>query len=691
MSDKYYRGLRNIINDTKYKLQLASINLKINENKNSISGIKNDISEINNFSDKINDNETNISDNLEKINDIENQIKIVTEPYNETFILQNRLITSSSQVIFEKKINFDFSKGGFFNILTTCNYEYNPIYNLVHSYRFYNDKNEVIKREIIPHNIVSNVVKDEFKFESIDTSSLKIEIYLADNSTYARIKLSDSSLQFKYSEIKFKITTNEDNIKSNLKKINDNSGLINTNIKNISSNTELVTDLKNNSIIINDIYDETFIFSNRTTSSESQLIFKKTINFDFSKGGFFNILTTCNCEYDTKYNFNHSYHFYNDNNELFKKEDIINNMISNVVKDDFKIESIDTSSLQIILYINGNSNNETIKLTNSSLQFKYTEIKFKTNINENNIKLNFKKINDNSGLISTISSNSSKLSNLDIDVKKDIYKEIFNIENFETTSNFKLIFEKQIDFKFTKTGVIKIKANYEYLQLNNSKHRHIYIFQNNGTLFKQVDIDHYSKIVNDEFSIPSTIESENIDLLIYSVNPFGNNSKITLNKNSIEFIYNDFTKILKTDYNLEKINTNEGNISSNKGLIDTNTSSISDNKTLIESNQSDISDNFGKIGINTGSIASNLEKINDNKDDIVALQTSNVKAFYNLDQIFIYDIEKRNQTVNKNNHFHIFEKEITYNFTKNSYLEIALKILTKLSNYVLIGFFSNIM
>ena len=40
--------------------------LKINENKNSISGIKNDISEINNFSDKINDNETNISFLIQK-------------------------------------------------------------------------------------------------------------------------------------------------------------------------------------------------------------------------------------------------------------------------------------------------------------------------------------------------------------------------------------------------------------------------------------------------------------------------------------------------------------------------------------------------------------------------------------------------------------------------------------------------
>ena len=68
MSDKYYRGLINSVSDAKHKIQLALMTLKINENRNIISGIKNDISEINNFSDKINVNETNISSNLSKIN-----------------------------------------------------------------------------------------------------------------------------------------------------------------------------------------------------------------------------------------------------------------------------------------------------------------------------------------------------------------------------------------------------------------------------------------------------------------------------------------------------------------------------------------------------------------------------------------------------------------------------------------------
>ena len=38
MSDKYYRGLRNSIYDTKYKLQFTAMSLKINENKNIIDG-----------------------------------------------------------------------------------------------------------------------------------------------------------------------------------------------------------------------------------------------------------------------------------------------------------------------------------------------------------------------------------------------------------------------------------------------------------------------------------------------------------------------------------------------------------------------------------------------------------------------------------------------------------------------------
>ena len=143
--------------------------------------------------------------------------------------------------------------------------------------------------------------------------------------------------------------------------------------------------------------------------------------------------------------------------------------------------------------------------------------------------------------------------------------------------------------------------------------------------------------------------------------------------------------------NFKKINDNSSDILSNSGRISTIEGNISSNSGQISTNEGNISSNSGQISTNEGNISSNLEKINDYKDDIIALQNSNIKAFYNLDEIFIYDIEKGYQTVNKDNHYHIFEKEIIYNFVKDSYLEIILKVLTEISNYVLIGFFSNFM
>ena len=184
-----------------------------------------------------------------------------------------------------------------------------------------------------------------------------------------------------------------------------------------------------------------------------------------------------------------------------------------------------------------------------------------------------------------------------------------------------------------------------------------------------------------------------------------NTSDISNNLGKINKNTSDISKINTNTSNSGKINTNTSSISTNLGKINTNTSSISTNLGKIDKNTSSISTNSGKIDTNTSSISTNLGKINTNTSSIstnsgkIDKNTSsiekinelnkNIKAFYNLDQIFIYDInpDPNNKTVDKDNHFHIFEKEITYDFIKNSYLEIALKVLTEISNYVLIGFF----
>ena len=340
----------------------------------------------------------------------------------------------------------------------------------------------------------------------------------------------------------------------------------------------------------------------------------------------------------------------------------------------------------------------------------------KIDTNENNISSNLTKINNNE---TSISSNLGKINDIkSILPKSEIFKKTYSIKNqsFRFTRNiiyFKLL-ETEIENNFNKDGKLEFDnyIYYRYDNLQKDHHRlqheyHIYDDKNNllhkkilnKTNISDLDFDKNIMLVKDNFYVTFNNNYNKIIIVLYLFRVYrhgtGNFNLELINENFVNITYLDKNDIsLKIDTNknnissnLSKIGDNTSGISTNSGQINTNTSNISDNSELINTNTSNISDNSGLISTNTSGIASNLKKINDNKDDITALQTSNVKAFYNLDQIFIYDIEHGYQTVDKNNHYHIFEKEITYNFTKNSYLEIILKVLSEVSNYILIGYF----
>ena len=332
--------------------------------------------------------------------------------------------------------------------------------------------------------------------------------------------------------------------------------------------------------------------------------------------------------------------------------------------------------------------------------------------NKNLITANTSDISDNLDKIDKNTSSISSISEFILKSDKD-FEKTYNIEpqtfEFNKDNHFFTIFEKEIEHDFIKNTLLFVKNNiyYKYDDLSDDYHRcqheyNIYDDENNlihKYLFnKDTYYDENSNILNttEEFSIylKKNYNKIKIVLELHRHNRHGvGNINLEIDNNNNNYIKVDYIEKGFLD-NSHLINLNTGSISTNSGKIDTNTRSISTNSGLINTNTSSISTNLGKINTNTSSISSNLGKINTNTskitsnlEKITALQTSNIKAFYNLDQIFIYDIEKGNQTVNKDNHFHIFEKEIYYNFIKNSYLEIALKVLTEISNYVLIGFF----
>ena len=150
-------------------------------------------------------------------------------------------------------------------------------------------------------------------------------------------------------------------------------------------------------------------------------------------------------------------------------------------------------------------------------------------------------------------------------------------------------------------------------------------------------------------------------------------SKISDNENNISSNLGKINNNSSTiSTNFKQITTNAGNISFNKGLIETNTSNISSNKGLIETNTSNISSNLKQINSNTKSISTNLEKI----DNFTQYILQSGKDFEEK-----YIIEKQIFKFNKNKHFYtIFEKEIEFDFTKNSLLFVKNNIYYKYEN-----------
>ena len=514
-----------------------------------------------------------------------------------------------------------------------------------------------------------------------------------------------------------KIDTIEGNISSNLVKINDNENSISNNLSKIDNISKFLLKSDKDFEKTYNIKSQRFEFDKENNFFN---IMEEEIEHDFIKNSLLFIKNNMYYKYDDisddYHRCQHEYNIYDNENNLIhkylfnkdtyyeKNSDILNtneefciflkqnyNKIKIVLElhrhnrhgfGNIDLEIVDNNNYIKIEYIEQGflDNSHLVNLNKGLIETNTSNISTNLgliNTNEGNILDNLGKINTNtssisnntklietnkssistnSGLISTNTSNildnkglidtntsnildnkglielyKSKINNIENNLIEidDVYNETFIIQNFTLSSKTALFFYKTINLNFTTNGIIKINAKYNYLK--NYNLNHIYRFYNNKSLFKEI------KTNDDKFEIQS-IDASAIDIGIHYDNNIDNKLIKLLSNSTLQFNY---------------IN------------------------------------NIHKLDINKNNIESNLIKINENIDKINEINeiNKNIKSFYNLDQIFIYDIENGYKNVDKDNHFHIFEKEITYNFIKNSYLEIALKVLTEISNYVLIGFF----
>ena len=138
--------------------------------------------------------------------------------------------------------------------------------------------------------------------------------------------------------------------------------------------------------------------------------------------------------------------------------------------------------------------------------------------------------------------------------------------------------------------------------------------------------------------------------------------------------------------NTLKIDNNKNDILTNSGQISTNTSSISNNSNQLSTNTSSISNNSNQLSANTSNISTNSSQISTNTSSI----SSNLKKIDNFTQYILqsgkdfeekYTIEKQIFKFYRDKHFYtIFEKEIEYDFTKNSLLFVKNNMYYKYDN-----------
>ena len=332
---------------------------------------------------------------------------------------------------------------------------------------------------------------------------------------------------------------------NDISKINDNSNDISSNLEKIDENrSNLYAKLKK------DIYDKTFIIENITSAYNIKKICDIYIKSTFTINEIIKIVGNYNYVYDGNDNFSHLYKFYS-NGSKFKEIKIDHDRTLNTVNHNFEIKSIDSSKINIVIYLINNNNSNVELFGYNTLQIIYNDyIKIlridgdKENIsahlekideNKENIASNLEKIDENK---ENISANLEKIDENKEDIASNLEKmnNISDIKIFEGDDFYILKEIHLIDLNFVKTlkidignievlvhqAIIDYKFNVgNFLQLNES----IYFNFDNLRVELNLIKEHY------------IIKNENDDIIydfLYNVSSRGNiarNSYIFKNKN----------------------------------------------------------------------------------------------------------------------------------------------------------------
>ena len=285
------------------------------------------------------------------------------------------------------------------------------------------------------------------------------------------------------------------------------------------------------------------------------------------------------------------------------------------------------------------------------------------------------------------------------------YQKKFDIDSgdfdFNRDNNYYTLLNEDITHPFTINSLIHIKneISYKYVDVVNNYFRlqHEYnVYDDEDNLLNRFLFNHDKYYNNsDELNtneyfyvyFKKNYSKLRVELVLHRINRYGGGS-ISLS------IMNGYVNVDYLDKNISlSLNEVINDVDVNKNDLNNVKDDINNVKKNLDVNKNDLN-NVNNDVIN---VKKDLYNVNNTLDN-VKLDINNVKkdldnvndeldTSYKLKNIYTFDIKSKSQFVDKNKPFHIFEQSIVNNFKKDSYLDVSIKVLTEISNYILIGFF----
>ena len=371
--------------------------------------------------------------------------------------------------------------------------------------------------------------------------------------------------------------------------------------------------------------------------------------------------------------------------DLSKISDNENNISSNLGKINNNSSTILTNFKQITTNAGNISSNKGLIETNTSNKGLIETNTSNISSNKGLIETNTSNISSNKGLIETntsnissnlkqistntksISTNLEKIDNFtqyilqsgkDFEEKYTIEKQIFR---FNKNKHFYTLFEKEIEYTFTKNSLLFVKNHmyYKYDDLSNDYHR----------LQHEYNIYDGDNLIHKYLFNKDTYYDESLDPILHTNEDFCICFKKNYNKIKINLQLHRHNRHGAGNINLEIDDDNESYISvdyidrNNEGKVDINTESISSNLEKINTNVTDISSNLIKINSNEDDILTNLNEIN-------YLKNSSKSYLKNVYNILFYN---NNEQISFKDEI-FYEKIFNVDAAINDFIEMSFKI-----------------